>query len=158
MKDVIIKTLEKLAPELKQLEGGYYVIGGAALLLQGVPIGKTHDIDIITTTSNAIYLEQIWAEKLVVNPTMKDNGLFHSHFGQYKFPDIEVEVQGDLQVFSNGKWKLVTVQEFDVIQLTGLDVKVPTLGEIKRILSLFGRDKDNKRIAQINTFLTADKL
>ena len=47
MKDIILETLGKLAPDLKLLQDDFYIIGGSALILHDVRVERTHDMDIL---------------------------------------------------------------------------------------------------------------
>ena len=68
---------------------------------------------------------------------------------------MPIEVQGELKVNKSGGWVPLTIREYKEIKLDGIVVKVPTLLEMKRILTFFGREKDFRRIADINQYLVA---
>ena len=53
---------------------------------------------------------------------------------------------GNLQIKKNNVWQFVYVQEYREIFIGDLIIRIPTMEEQKRILSLFGREKDLKRI------------
>ena len=59
---------------------------------------------------------------------------------------MDVEVMGNLQIKKNNVWQFVYVQEYREIFIGDLIIRIPTMEEQKRILSLFGREKDLKRI------------
>lgn len=46
----------------------------------------------------------------------------------------------------NGIWQNVHISDFCEVPIGNMVVKIPTLDEQKRLLLLFGRDKDLKRI------------
>lgn len=83
---------------------------------------------------------------MVVNPVTKENDLFRSNFAQFNFPLMNVEAMGGLQVKKNGIWQNVHISDFCEVPIGNMVVKIPTLDEQKRLLLLFGRDKDLKRI------------
>lgn len=60
---------------------------------------------------------------------------------------------GDLQIKKNDIWQSVCVKEYKEIFIGNLIIKIPTIEEQKRILSLFGREKDLKRILILNHYL-----
>lgn len=67
---------------------------------------------------------------------------------------MDVEVMGNLQIKKNNVWQFVYVQEYREIFIGDLIIRIPTMEEQKRILSLFGREKDLKRILVLNQYLS----
>lgn len=59
---------------------------------------------------------------------------------------------GDLEVCVSGQWTKVNVKEFNIFNIGSLAVKIPTLSEMRRILLLFGREKDLRRIEAIDKY------
>lgn len=152
MKDIILETLGKLAPDLKLLQDDFYIIGGSALILHDVPLKRTHDIDILCSVRDVDMLKAAWEKYYNPHPIMKENDLFCSHFANFKFPLIEVETQGELKVKKAGQWMPLIIEEYETIQIEGIEVKMPTLSEMKRILNFFGREKDLRRIQEIDNY------
>lgn len=155
MREIIIGTLESVASDLRGMQDEFYIIGGSALFLLGVPLARTHDIDLCCSIRDAEYLKLQWMSFLLESPETKDNELFKSDFAQFDFPTMPIEVQGELKVNKSGGWVPLTIREYKEIKLDGIVVKVPTLLEMKRILTFFGREKDFRRIADINQYLAA---
>jgi len=153
MLDQIKSTLQEAAEGLKLLDGEYCIIGASALILMGIDVGETGDIDVLTSSDNSEKLKVFWADKLVKRPRLKESGLFRSNFGQYQFSTMEVEISGDLEIYKAEKWVPITVDHYHTIQLKDLSVKLPTLDEQIRLLKLFGREKDLKRLNRINEIL-----
>ena len=79
--------------------------------------------------------------------------MFRSNFARFKLPLMDIEVMGDLQIKKNDIWQSVCVKEYKEIFIGNLIIKIPTIEEQKRILSLFGREKDLKRILILNHYL-----
>ena len=153
VKDKIVQTIIDIRPQLEEIASEFYIIGASAMILSGVDIGDTSDIDILTTESNATKLSYLLKTYLDFNPETKDDDLFQSNFSRLKLPLKDVEVMGDLRVKNNHAWQPVCVQAYREISIEGFLVKIPTLEEQKRILSLFGRDKDRMRIQVLNPYL-----
>ncbi|HEY5823574.1 MAG TPA: hypothetical protein VIT44_04370, partial [Cyclobacteriaceae bacterium] len=78
---------------------------------------------------------------------------FKSNFARFQFGSLDIEVMGDLEVYSKGQWRKVVVNNFKTISLTDAQIKVPTLAEQVRILQLFGRQKDIDKIALIKKMM-----
>lgn len=148
-KEIIIKTLTELSDKLQDIRSDWYIIGASAIIMSDIKIGKTSDIDILTTKEGAKEWRIALQEYMEINPVTKEDDLFRSKFSRFKLPLIDIEVMGGLQVNKNGKWKDVLISDFQQIPVGDTFVKIPTLNELERILLLFGRDKDLKRLTLI---------
>ena len=146
-KDKIMRTLAGVAKELGQVDEDWYVIGASSMLLSGIEIGETSDIDILTTPKGAEELKAALKEYIEPSPKTKDDWLFRSDFARFNMPLMDIEAMGGLQINNDGAWQDVAVNEYVTVNVNGLDVKVPTLDEIRKILLLFGREKDLRRLA-----------
>jgi len=143
MKQRIISQLLSLKHDLNSLQDNFYIIGSSGLILQDIEIGNTGDIDIVASDKDAESLKMLWKQYIRVNPKTKEDDLFISNFASYDFDLMDVEVMGELRIHINGTFEKLTISEFLEIKLdTDFTVKVPSLEEFKRILSLFGREKD----------------
>lgn len=149
LKETIIQTLIELSDKLQVIKSDWCIIGASAMILSGIKIEKTSDIDILTTKEGADEWKSALQEYLELNPKTKEDDLFRSNFARFKFPLIDIEVMGGLQVNKGGNWNDVLVNDFHEIPIGDTFVKIPTTNELRRILSLFGRDKDLKRLAMI---------
>lgn len=116
IKERIIITLTEVADRFQKIESEWCIIGSSAMILSGIKLDNTFDIDILTTDKGSDELQKSLHEYMVVNPVTKENDLFRSNFARFNFP------------------------------IGNMVVKIPTLDEQKRLLLLFGRDKDLKRI------------
>lgn len=146
IKEKIIETLRLAAPGLKELQGTYYIITAAAMILSGVPIQDTDDIDILVNREDEELLQRLWGGRLMKH-NYSENGLFNSLVHRYHFPQIDIEVIADLQICKQQCWLPVKVREYCRMSIEeGLSVNVPTHAEQERMLRLFGRQKDKKRL------------
>lgn len=138
--------------DLSSIHNNYCIIGSGAVLLSGIKT-KVKDIDILTTAENAEKLKAKW--NMLLNqsyvPEMPER--FRSNFGRFTFPQLDVEVMGDLQVFRDKTWLDVRCKDFMTIDLMGVTVNIPTPEEQIRIYKLLGRDKDLNRIKLIEAQL-----
>ncbi|MCE9185959.1 hypothetical protein K0G57_03505 [Bacteroides fragilis] len=146
IKERIIITLTEVADRFQKIESEWCIIGSSAMILSGIKLDNTFDIDILTTDKGSDELQKSLHEYMVVNPVTKENDLFRSNFAQFNFPLMNVEAMGGLQVKKNGIWQNVHISDFCEVPIGNMVVKIPTLDEQKRLLLLFGRDKDLKRI------------
>ena len=164
IKDKIVQTLASMTAELLEIGPDFYIIGASAMILSDIEIGETSDIDILTTEMNSLklqcslkaYIDAHVSEKVLTHiaPETKEDGLFSSNFARFNLPLMDVEVMGNLQIKKNNVWQFVYVQEYREIFIGDLIIRIPTMEEQKRILSLFGREKDLKRILVLNQYLS----
>lgn len=154
MKDKIERTIADIAINLAQIKDDFFIIGASALVLSGIDIGCTEDIDILTSRQDALILQKSWREKVANSHTPQRSDLFRSNFNRYKFQWMDVEVMGCLEINIDRKWALLTVNNYNVHNIGDIEIKIPTLEEQRRILTLFGREKDYQRIKLIDDYLS----
>ena len=141
----IISALREAKPALQVLLDDCFLIGGAALVLAGIPLPHTPDIDLVTSARDAQSLLRFWRDK-VVDYQPGSHDLFRSTFGRFRFEAMDIEVMGDLEVNQSGGWNKLQVEDYFVVETGGVMWKVATLEEQLRMLKLFGREKDLHRI------------
>lgn len=146
IKERIIQTLIEVADKFQKVKSEWYIIGSSAMILSDIRLGETSDIDILTTHAGSDELQHSLREYMEVAPKTKEDDLFRSNFARFSLPLMDMEVMGGLQVKKNGIWQNVCINDFCEISIGNMVVKIPTLDEQKRLLLLFGRDKDLKRI------------
>ena len=150
IKDKIIQTLTSITNELHEITPEFFIIGASAMILSDIEIGETSDIDILTTEENSLKLQHLLSRYMEMAPKTKEDDLFHSSFARFKLPLMDIEVMGNLQVKKNNIWQSVYVNEYNEVFIGDLIIRIPTIEEQKRILSLFGREKDLKKILILN--------
>lgn len=146
IKERIIETLAEIGDCLRNVEAEWCIIGASAMILSGIQITETFDIDILTTDRGADEFQHSLREYMEINPVTKEDELFRSNFARFKLPLMNIEAMGNLQVKKDNVWHDVHVNSLHYLQVGDLIVNVPTISEMKRILWLFGRKKDLERI------------
>ncbi len=144
----ISTVLQKAYPALKQLQDDYFIIGSSALNLCGTEI-ETADIDILLSRRDSAYLQNTWADKLIKDHVTQNDHLFRSDLSRFNFGELDIEIMPELEVNKNGIWVPLYVQDYFTIDLNGMQIKLPTIEEQKRIFNFFGREKDLKKIKLI---------
>ncbi len=149
IKERINQTLAFIADELKEVAPYSCIIGASAMILHGYEIGNTADIDILTTSEGSDKLQLSLKEYMETAPLTKENELFRSNFARFQLPLMDVEVMGELQVCKDKEWRPVFIEEYTTLHIENVAIRIPTLKEQIRVLSLFGREKDYRRINQL---------
>lgn len=150
-KEKIIQTLAFISEELKEIAPYSCIIGASAIILHGYEIGDTSDIDVLTTSEGSDKLQFSLKNYMETVPITKEDDLFRSNFARFRFPLMDVEIMGDLQICKENEWQPVMIQECTTIHIKNIAIRIPTLNEQIRILSLFGRKKDFRRINQLKS-------
>jgi len=123
------------------------------MILSGIPVGETSDLDLFVSPNDAEHLKLVWANRRRENYAPSDTHLFKSNFGRFDFGDLDVEVMGGLEVFCKNDWKSLHVESFMEVSLGEQKVKIPTWEEQRRILHFFGREKDLLKAKLIESYL-----
>jgi hypothetical protein len=148
IKERIIATIQEAIPDLLLLNDPYTVITAAGMILIDIPIQNTDDIDILVSARDELLLQKIWSNRLVNNFQTHNDHLFNSCIHRYHFSLIDIEVMANLKVNKPEGWIPVEINEALQIQINkDFTITVPTKGEQKRLLQLFGRDKDMQRLS-----------
>jgi hypothetical protein len=151
LRDSILITLQEAASQVSQLRDDCFIMGASALVLAGIDLDSTPDVDLLTSDSDAKRLIDFWSErKIDFQPTQPE--LFRSTYGRFEFSKMDIEVMGNLEINRDGAWTPLLVLDFFVRE--GSPWKIPTLIEQMRILQIFNRPKDSDRIALVNQYLT----
>jgi len=150
VEEKIFYTMKEASHSLLLLKDNFYLIGSAALSLSGVKLDKIYDVDILVSDSDADFLRTEWGHRLIKEHITTDDELFSSKFARYKFSLLDIEIMGELKVNKQGIWERLEISACESLTVGNFEIKIPTLDEQKRILQLFGREKDKKRIKLID--------
>ena len=120
IKDKITQSLASITVELQEISPDFYVIGASAMILSGIEVGETADIDILTTEMNSCKLQHLLKTYMEISPETKEDDLFRSNFARFKLPLMDIEVMGDLQIKKNDIWQSVCVKEYEEIFIGNL--------------------------------------
>jgi len=153
MKKKIDRVLSFLSPDLQALKDNYFVIGSCALILSGVPIEKTFDLDLLVSHDDAEQLKSVWAYRRREEYEPFDQNLFRSNFARFDFGELDVEIMGDLRVLNNNEWKTLHIKDWVEVSVEEYKIKIPTLEVQRRIFFLFGREKDKLKAKLIERYL-----
>jgi hypothetical protein len=152
MKKKVTELLTLFYPDLQQLKDDYFIIGSCAMLLSDITVPVVTDLDLLMSSTDADTLKYKWSNKMRKAFSPENKHLFRSNFGRFDFGELDVEIMGDLEVNKNNQWQPVLVEQVMAISIEGMKIKIPTLQEQKRIFMLFGREKDLKKVDQIEMY------
>lgn len=153
MMQKIESVLSLISTDLQILKYNHFVIGSCAMILAGIPIDDTSDLDLLVSHEDAERLKLAWANRRREKYSPADTQLFRSNFGRFDFGELDVEVMGGLEVFRNNDWNALHIENFIEVSLGEQKIKIPTLEEQKRIFYFFGREKDRVKAQLIEPYL-----
>ncbi|MEL1264185.1 hypothetical protein [Pseudoxanthomonas putridarboris] len=130
----------------------WWIIGSAAMALSGVPGVVPHDIDVLCSVRDADALRATWSRHLDAGYTPRDEARFRSRFACFIHLPMPLEAMGGLEVMTGAGWRPVRVAAATHVRIAGTEVPMPTLDEQRRILHLFGRDKDLAKAVMLDHF------
>lgn len=145
--EVVLRFVD-LAQMMSVAKDDWCIIGGAALVLWGVPGVSVRDIDVILSTRDA---QQILGGVTRDTPALHDSGLFRSTYYTQVGSGIEFDFMADFSVNSGGEWVAVAPKPTYRIQFGDYPILLPSREELRRVLKLFGRPKDIERLKLLET-------
>lgn len=153
IRDRIAHTLEEALTGLSLANDDCFIIGSSALILSGIDLQTTSDIDLLVSSKAARMIRKEWKEKEIGHSIPGDSNLFRSHLTRYRFPLMDIEALEGLEVNKSNRWERLIINNFIKIEIADSTINIPTLTEQIRILTLFGRQKDLEKLPLIEQFL-----
>jgi len=145
--------LAAITPDLRQAcSDPWILIGSAAALLVGAEV-VVADLDILTSVRDAEAMSETWHERLDGQHAPDGADRFRSHFARFSFSSLPVEVMGGLEVMGIHGWDAVQINETITVICTGMAIPVPSIAEQMRVLKIFGRPKDLRRAALLQSLI-----
>lgn len=133
--------------------GRWWIIGSAAMALQGVEGVEPHDVDVLCDADDADALIAAWSPHMHIDYRPPGAERFRSHFARFDHLPLPLEVMGGLQVKGTAGWQPLMIAETEWVGVGAARVPVPSLREQQRILRLFGREKDLAKAERISSHL-----
>ena len=127
----------------------WWIIGSAAVTLQGAHVPDIKDVNVLMTASDA---EQVLRNLgLRSRPPTSSTRFRSSAFGTWTAPPLTVEIMGDLKLATPAGWCPVRPETREAVTIDGHRLFVPAAGELVALLRSFGRPKDLVRVRLLET-------
>ena len=137
-----VRTLVQVAEVLEAAQDDWWLIGGAAVALQGLAI-EIADIDVLLSARDA---RQIIAtlnirpkEGLAIDRVRSDI------WARWTALPLEVDLTAGLRIRTGDLWTRVEPATREAVAVEGRAIYVPSRVELAAICRLFGRPKDLER-------------
>jgi len=139
-KSKLDQVVKKIAKKLSSQQ--YAIRGTASAVLQGFDM-EVDDIDVIGNKETVLFCNQAFRNNLIDKVSYKKSEKFKSYFGKFEISNVLVEIYGNWQIKNeNGKWSDVfdaSIDEVDMVNVTGLEVKVTKIETELKMFSLMSR-------------------
>jgi len=119
-------VLREIARRLAEAEMRYTVVGGTSLALHGLPL-PVKDIDIETDPDGAYRFAALFAPQAVEPVALREGHSYRSHFGQFNFDGVQVEVMGRLERREGDGWVPTEMVNTEMVELAGVPVRTSWL-------------------------------
>jgi hypothetical protein len=135
-------TLALVAETLADAEDDWWLVGGAAVALQGLDIAIA-DIDVMMSRRDVVR----FIARLGIAPVegVAIDRIRSEIWARWTAPPIAVDLMAGLQVRTGERWTRVAPGTRQAITVDGRTLYVPARPELIDILRLFGRPKDLER-------------
>jgi hypothetical protein len=135
-------ALALVAEALADAEDDWWLVGGAAVALQGfdIPIA---DIDLLMSRRDLVRI----IARLGIAPVegVAIDRIRSEIWARWTVPPLAVDLMTGLQVRTGERWTLVAPGTRQAVDVDGRTLYVPARAELIDILRLFGRPKDLER-------------
>jgi len=139
----LAQTLAMAAERAADAVEPWWIIGSAAVLLHGGHVGRVKDVDLLMSASDA---DAFLRRAGVSARGGEASDRFRSKiFGNWTGPPVPVEVFGGFEAKVSGVWLEVQLTSREPMSVGGVQVFVPSVPELIRLLHSFGRPKDLDR-------------
>lgn len=141
----LARTLMSAADLMNGARDPWWVIASAAVALHGVEDDAVGDIDLLLGPADAA---RVLTAARVAPQAGSDSAQFRSAmFGRIAGAPLPIEIMADFAVMRNGVWTAVRPVTRQAIAVGDRTLFVPSRGELRDMLTAFGRPKDLRRAA-----------
>jgi hypothetical protein len=136
--DTMVRVAEALAPA----HDDWWLIGGAAVALQGLAIAIA-DVDVLMSRHDIVRV--IDRLGITFNEGVAIDRVRSEVWARWTAPSLSVDLMAGLQIRTGESWTRVAPRSREAIMVGGRRLYVPARPELIDILRLFGRPKDIER-------------
>ena len=122
------EVLKRIVRRLDEAGVPYAIVGGTSLALHGLPL-RVKDLDIETDVAGAYRFAALFGENISMPVALRESAFYRSHFGQFDFDGVQVEVMGCLERREGDAWVATQVSNTEVVAVDGMPVNVSWLEE-----------------------------
>lgn len=139
---LVARALAEVADALETTRDDWWLIGGAAVALQGLAI-PIADIDVLMSRRDIVRV----IARLGIAPVegVASDRIRSEIWARWMAPPFAVDLMTGLQVRTGERWTRVAPGTRQAVNVDGRTLYVPARRELIDILRLFGRPKDLER-------------
>ena len=137
-----VRTLVRVAEVLEAAQDDWWLIGGAAVALQGLAI-EIADIDVLLSARDA--RQVIATLNIRPNEGVAIDRVRSDIWARWTALPLGVDLMAGLQIRTDDHWTRVEPATREAVAVEGRVIYVPARVELVAICRLFGRPKDLER-------------
>jgi S-adenosylmethionine-dependent methyltransferase len=122
------EVLKRIVRRLDEAGAPYTVAGGTSLALHGLPL-RVKDLDIEMNAAGAYRFAALCGGHTIMPVAWRESAIYRSHFGQFDFDGIQVEIMASLERREGDAWTATQVSNTEVVAVDGVPVNVSWLEE-----------------------------
>ena len=122
------EVLKRIVRRLNEAGVPYTIAGGTSLALHGLLI-RVKDLDIEMDVAGAYRFAALFADHAVTPVALRESAFYRSHFGQFDFDGVQVEIMACLERREGDAWVATQVSNVEVVAVDGMPVNVSWLEE-----------------------------
>jgi hypothetical protein len=143
MSYALAESLAMLAEVASGATSPWWIIGSAAVVLQGCSVPHVKDIALLMSAADADHCLRLACG--MHKPTGTDQRFRSMVFGIWEAPPVPVEVFGGFTLATSTGWREVKLTTREAVTIAGHQLSAPSAEELMRLLREFGRPKDLER-------------
>ena len=137
-----VRTLVRVAEALEAAQDDWWLIGGAAVALQGLAI-EIADVDVLLSARDA--RQVIATLNIRPNDGVAIDRVRSDIWARWTALPLDVDLMAGLQIRTGDRWTRVEPTTREAIAVEDRAIYVPSRAELIGICRLFGRTKDVER-------------
>ena len=122
------EVLKRIVRRLDEAGVPYTIVGGTSLALHGLPL-RVKDLDIETDVAGVYRFAALFADHAVMPVALRESAFYRSHFGQFDFDGVQVEIMACMERREGDAWVATQVSNVEVVAVDGMPVNVSWLEE-----------------------------
>lgn len=144
----LIETLHHVAHLLSKTHEPWWILGSGAVALKGYDAGPVGDVDVLVSERDADHLIDQFGLK-----NRNDGGTLLYRSSYFLTPDLgpmPVEIMAGYEIHADQIWHPIWPTSRQRVQVSGVDLFVPSDAHLIEIFRMLGREKDQQRIHAMN--------
>jgi predicted nucleotidyltransferase len=149
-KDNVLRVLEFILSKIADKDFNWVLVGSTNLFIQGIDV-TAKDIDIVSTKSEILQIEEIFKKYSIKKVTYSESDKYKSYFGRCVIDGIQVDLIADLEYKTpDGQWsKSTSLESKKIFVFKGYSIPVNPIENELIFYEKMNRENDQQKIKLI---------